>query len=109
MEFQTYPRWKYSVAGGVIVNDAEAEAALGDGWYNFPDEVEQAAKDKAAADALALEEDSKDLDSLRAAATDIGIVVDGRWKAPRLEQEIKDKILANGPAADAPITPATEA
>ena len=91
-----FPKWKYSVTGGVIVEDAEAEAALGAGWYNFPDEVEQAKVDTAAADALALEQASKDLESLRAAATDIGITVDGRWGAQRIEDEIKAKILAGG-------------
>jgi hypothetical protein len=99
-----FPKWKYSVTGGVIVDDADAEAALGAGWFNFPDEATHAQKDQEAADLAAADQANKDLEALRGTATDLGINIDGRWGAGRLEDEIKAKILANGNAraADAP-------
>jgi hypothetical protein len=34
---QQYPRWKYHASGkAVIVNDPEAESALGEGWADTP-------------------------------------------------------------------------
>jgi hypothetical protein len=107
MEYQLYPRWKYSVTGGVIVDDADAEVGLGEGWYNSPEDVVHAAEDKSAADVAAAEQAAKDLESLRTSATDLGLVVDGRWGIQRLEDEIKAKILAGGDGV-AP-QPATEA
>jgi len=110
-----FPKWKYSVTGGVIVEDAAAEAALGAGWFDFPGDVAHAEQDKAEADLLAAAQDAKDLEALRATAADLSITVDGRWGAQRLEDEIKAKILANGnaapeaPAAEAVATPAAEA
>lgn len=91
-----FPKWKYSVTGGVIVEDAEAEAALGDGWFNFPDEVEAAQKAKREAEDEADDLAAKDLETLRTTAKDLGIEVDGRWKEPRLEAEIKAKIESEG-------------
>lgn len=91
-----FPKWKYSVTGGVIVDDAEAEAALGDGWFNFPEDVVHAQADQAAADNAANEQAIKDLETLRATATELGIAVDGRWGAQKLEDAIKAKIHAGG-------------
>jgi len=107
MEYQEFPKWKYSVTDGVIVENAEEEATLGAGWYNFPEDVAHAAEDKVAADIAAADQAAKDLDSLRLTAGDLGITVDGRWGAQRLEEEIKAKILAGGDFAAQP--PATEA
>jgi len=99
-----FPKWKYSATGAVIVDDEAAETALGAGWFNFPDEVTHDTEDKLAADLAAADQASKDLEALRATAADLGIKVDGRWQGPRLEDEIKAKILANGeiPATDVP-------
>jgi hypothetical protein len=34
---QNYPKWKYHRSGrSIIVNDADAEAALGEGWSDSP-------------------------------------------------------------------------
>jgi hypothetical protein len=97
--FKEYPKWKYAAGKSVIVEDADAEAELGDGWFNFPDEVTDDVADKAKAASLASDEEAKDLESLRTAAADIGITVDGRWGVQRLEDEIKAKILGDGPDA----------
>lgn len=98
--FQEFPKWKYSTSGGVIVADVDAEVALGDGWFDFPDEVVHAVEDETAAQIAAAEQATRDLETLRATAIDLGIAVDGRWKAPRLEDEIKAKIAAQNPTDD---------
>lgn len=39
-----YPKWLYKPDGAaVLVDDAEAERALGDGWYATPDAAAEAA------------------------------------------------------------------
>lgn len=82
---QTHPKWKYSVDGSVMVADEAEEAALGEGWYDFPELVP--------ADA---EETARDVESLRATAATLNITVDKRWGVQRLEDEIKAKIEADG-------------
>jgi hypothetical protein len=37
MEFQEFPKWKYKGSLGVIVSDAAAEAALGEGYTDRPE------------------------------------------------------------------------
>lgn len=34
--YEEFPKWKYSLAENVIVQDKAEEDALGDGWYNTP-------------------------------------------------------------------------
>lgn len=36
--FQEYPKWKYKGAKGVLVNSADEEKALGDGYADAPTE-----------------------------------------------------------------------
>lgn len=95
MSFQEFPKWKYSVDGGVIVEDADAETALDAGWFDFPEDVIHAQADDAAALQAAADQGAQDLLVLRATAKDLGITVDGRWSASRLETEIKSKIEAS--------------
>lgn len=106
--FQEFPKWKYSADGAVIVDDADAEAALVGEWFDFPDAVATAEDDKAARINALIVEENTELETLRATAADLGIVVDGRWKAQRIETEIKAKIQANGKAAVAPPVTATD-
>jgi hypothetical protein len=37
-----YPKWKYKNGKSCVVNDANAEAALGDGWYDTPGALKEA-------------------------------------------------------------------
>ena len=109
-----FPKWKYSVTGSVLVNSAEEESALIGAWFDFPADVDASVADQTAAAIKAAEQAALDLDNLRATANSMGIAVDGRWGAQRLEDEIKASILASGntpaaaPAVDA-VAPATEA
>lgn len=74
-----FPKWKYAADGRtLIVDDAESEEALGDGWYDTPADIPDP-------DA---EDDAADLDALRAEAEALGIKVDARWKEKRLQEEI---------------------
>lgn len=41
--FQEFPKWKYKGAKGVIVNSADEEAALGEGYADAPTEEASAA------------------------------------------------------------------
>lgn len=95
---QLYPRWKYKYGqDSVIVDDAEGETDLGAGWFDSPTEASDAAGDAAASEAAASAQAATDLETLRATAVDLGITVDGRWGASRLEDEIKAKIEAEHP------------
>lgn len=72
-----YPRWKYGAEGqSAIVNDADEEEALGEGWYDSP------------ADVPAPDAEHADIDALRSEAEALGVKVDKRWKAERLAEEI---------------------
>ena len=97
---QLYPKWKYHQSlTPTVVATPQAETELGEGWYDTPGELEAAVRSAAGSVDLATkqasEEEMRDLDVLRATANDMGIVVDGRWKAQRLEEEIKAKIEAD--------------
>ncbi|MCY1429284.1 hypothetical protein D9M71_451960 [compost metagenome] len=39
MTFQSHPKWKYSKNSALIVDDAEAEEALGEGWFDSPEDL----------------------------------------------------------------------
>ena len=44
-EPEQYPKWKFHISKpALIVNDAAAEAALGEGWYDHPDEPRKQAQ-----------------------------------------------------------------
>lgn len=44
--YKEFPKCKYSADGSVVtVHDAAAEAALGDGWYNTPNDIPAPAAD----------------------------------------------------------------
>jgi hypothetical protein len=74
-----YPRWKYAADGrSLVVDDADAEEALGEGWYDSPADIPDP-------DA---EPEADDIDALRAQAEELGVKVDKRWKAERLAEEI---------------------
>jgi hypothetical protein len=74
-----FPKWKYAADGrSLIVDDADAEEALGEGWYDSPANIPD----------LDAEPDTDDIDALRAQAEELGIEVDKRWKAKRLHEEI---------------------
>lgn len=74
-----YPRWKYAADGrSIVVDDADAEEALGDGWYDSPADVPDP-------DAVP---EADALDALRAEAEALGVKVDKRWGADRLATEI---------------------
>jgi hypothetical protein len=94
-QYQEFPKWKYAVDGGVIVEDADAETALGAGWFAFPEDVVNAQATGQAALQAAADQAAQDLLVLRETAKDLGIAVDGRWSASRLETEIKAKIEAS--------------
>lgn len=100
--FQEFPKWKYSADSAVIVDNADAESALVGEWFDFPDAAATAEADKTAQINALIVEENTELETLRATAADLGIVVDGRWKAQRIETEIKAKIQANGKAAITP-------
>jgi hypothetical protein len=43
--FQEFPKWLYDGMDGILIDNAEEEAALGDGYAAFPVEPENAPKD----------------------------------------------------------------
>ena len=45
--FEDYPKWKYDGMEGILVNDAEEEAALGSGYADAPSETPVVIKKKA--------------------------------------------------------------
>lgn len=72
---QEYPKWVHHVDGrSKIVNDADEEASLGEGWG------------KVAEKAQSIE---SELDSLIAQAESLGIKIDNRWGVKRLREEIE--------------------
>ncbi|MNE04067.1 hypothetical protein D3C80_965900 [compost metagenome] len=39
MSYEEFPKWKYSKGQSIVVDDAEAEEALGEGWFDSPAEL----------------------------------------------------------------------
>lgn len=74
-----YPKWKYhDTEPACVVDDEEAELALGDGWRDTPDNRDN--PDEEPADEVA---------ALREQAAAKGIKVDRRWGTERLKREIE--------------------
>jgi hypothetical protein len=68
--FQEFPKWKYHDSGdAVMVDDKDAETALGEGWHDLP---------------LPPQEVSR-RDALLAAAADKGMKIDKRWSDERIQ------------------------
>lgn len=71
--FQEFPKWKYHDAHeAVVVQDADAEKALGPGWRDSP-----VAQDQEPAEPT--------VESLRAELDAKGIAYDKRWGLARLQ------------------------
>lgn len=72
--FQEFPKWKYGENGeSLIVEDAEAEAALGDGWHDTPLPPQEASQRA----------------SLIQLATEKGVKFDKRWSDARIRAAIE--------------------
>lgn len=70
---QTYPKWKYHDSGdAVIVDDADAEAALGEGWHDLPLPPQEVSRREV----------------LIAAAAEKDIKIDKRWSDERIQAAI---------------------
>ena len=95
--FFEFPKWKYSGSIARLVEHAEEELGLGDGWHDTPVAAADAAATQVKQEADDTNKAVPDLDTLRVTATSLGITVDGRWGTQRLEDDIKAKILADGP------------
>jgi hypothetical protein len=78
---QEYPKWKYSLTGSCVVNSADEEAALGDGWFD----AKPTANDTPARAQPSVQ---SELDALIAKAQELGIEIDKRWGVKRLRQEV---------------------
>lgn len=75
---ELYPKWKYAADGrSIVVDDADAEEALGEGWYNSPADVPDPDDGLTGGDA-----------DLKAEAEALGIKIDKRWSDKRLAEEI---------------------
>lgn len=77
-----YPCYLYNKNGQyVLVQDADTEAPyLDDGWQKKPYPADEIVPDAV-----------DDLQALRDQASELGIAVDGRWRAERIKQEIAAK------------------
>lgn len=92
-----FPKWKYHVDGAsLIVQNADEESDLGEGWHNSPTEVDQALQAEQIRQQDQAREQRIRLDALRESAKEIGLDVDVRWSADDLEDRIKSKIVADG-------------
>lgn len=118
MNFQEFPKWKYSTDKECIVPNAEAEGALEGDWFDTPSEAASALKKKledaekaraekaseaqkildeqARIDELNKKDTGKDIDSLRETAKELGVDYHPRTGAAKLEELIKAKIEENG-------------
>lgn len=115
--FFEFPKWKYSGAISKLVEHAEEELGLGEGWHDTPTAAAAAVEAQTKQEAADINKSVMDLDMLRTTATQLGITVDGRWGTQKLEDAIKAKIEADGPlvpdavdppAPVAPVEPAPE-
>lgn len=78
MSFQEFPKWKYHPQHEpVVVDDADAEKALGDGWGDSPVFV-----------AVAADAPAETVESLRAELDSKGIAYDNRWGIKRLKDAL---------------------
>lgn len=60
-QHQEFPKWKYhAVQGSIIVNSADEESALGEGWVNSPAEAKEIADAPAAQAEVAQSEEHSD-------------------------------------------------
>jgi len=120
MTFESHPKWKYSKTAALIVDDAEAEEALGEGWFDSPAELqahldEQARQideqlrqsraerlaDKELDDEIKrlqgeTEEPKVDIEGLRKIADERGLTYHHKLGADKLEALIKEDIEAKG-------------
>ncbi|SNT33732.1 hypothetical protein SAMN06265795_12644 [Noviherbaspirillum humi] len=99
MEYHTYPRWKYSQAGAVVVNSAEEEAALEGEWHDSPADVPSPAGDDSPSseDEQLLQDAKAEKDALLAKAAELGIAVDKRWGLKRLHEALEQKSQPEAP------------
>ena len=86
-EAKLYPAWKFHPAKRpVLVNNAREEDALGDGWYDQPDEAQAAASGRKPAVPASEELDRQTLIEL---AGELGIHIDARMKTPALREKVR--------------------
>jgi hypothetical protein len=86
-EAKLYPAWKFHpTKKPVLVNNAREEDALGDGWFDQPDEAQAAAAGRKPAVPAADELDRQRLIEL---AGELGITIDARMKTPALREKVR--------------------
>ncbi|KSP22690.1 hypothetical protein [Pseudomonas aeruginosa] len=73
--FQEFPKWKYSVSGSQIVQDAAEELSLGSGWFDTPE--------------AAIQPVTLTKDQLLALAEEKGVKVDKRWSAEKISAALE--------------------
>lgn len=73
--FQEFPKWKYHEDGikSQIVDDAEAEEALGDGWHDKPIQPSE----------------TSEREALIQIAIEHGIKIDKRWSNAKIQKAIE--------------------
>lgn len=85
-----FPKWKYHESGdAVVVDDADAETALGDGWHDLPVPPQELS----------------DRQELMAQAAAKGLKIDRRWSDERIKAALAAAPAdgATAPAAGAPV------
>ena len=86
-EAKLFPAWKFHPSKKpVLVNNQREEAALGDGWFDQPDEAQSAAAGRKPAVPASDELDRQTMIEL---AGQLGIQIDARMKTPALREKIR--------------------
>lgn len=90
--FEEFPKWKYSANAALIVESAEEELELGEGWRDTPWSAQGASVPDHHDDeeAVLKPSGSPEKAELIAQAESLGVQFDKRWSAAKIAKAIAD-------------------